>query len=145
MIVKEVMRRTSALGESATLADVLEAIEQTGCETLPVVDSANGEVIVRQLVSVRDLPRLRLVESSAARGHAVGHSVLDLLAAIGRRPGRFPTVDPYASLADAWGLMTDAHLTNLPVVDKREVVGMVSLVVTFSEFPHRSPSASFWP
>jgi CBS domain containing-hemolysin-like protein len=145
MIVKEVMRRASALDESATLGDVLEAIEETGCETLPVVDRANGEVIVRQLVSVRDLPRLRLVQSSAARGHAVGHSVLELLAAIGRRPGRFPTVDPYASLADTWGLMSDAHMTHLPVVDKREVVGMVSLVVTFSEFPHRSPSAGFWP
>jgi hypothetical protein len=24
------------------------------------------------------------------------------------------------------------------------VVGMVSLVVTFSEFPHRSPTAGFW-
>jgi hypothetical protein len=29
-------------------------------------------------------------------------------------------------------------------VDDTAVVGMVSLVVTFSEFPHRSPSAGFW-
>jgi CBS-domain-containing membrane protein len=144
MIVKEVMRRASALDENATLRDVLAAIQETGCETLPVADRANGEVIVRQLVSVRDLPRLRVIEASAERGHAVGHSVLELLAAIGRRPGRFPTVEPYASLVDAWGLMSDAHMTHLPVVDEQEVVGMVSLVVTFSEFPHRSPTAGFW-
>jgi hypothetical protein len=146
MIVKEVMRRASGLDESATLRDVLEAIQQTGCETLPVVAGANGdgELVVRQLVSVRDLPRLRQVEASADRGHAVGHTVLDLLAAIGRQPGRFPTVGPYESLADAWGLMSDAHMTHLPVVDDTAVVGMVSLVVTFSEFPHRSPSAGFW-
>ena len=146
MLVKEVMRRASALGERATLVDVLEAITETGCETLPIVGSSNGngKLVVSQLVSVRDLPRLRVVEASAARGHAVGHSVLDLLGAIGRQPGRFPTVGPYESLADAWGLMSDSHMPHLPVVEKTEVVGMVSLVVTFSEFPHRSPSAGFW-
>jgi CBS domain-containing protein len=146
MVVKEIMRRASGLDESATLSDVLGGILETGCETLPLVQSANGdgELVVRQLVGVRDLPRLRQVEVSAERGHAVGGTVLDLLAAIGRRPGRFPTVGPYESLADAWGLMSDSHLTHLPVVDKTEVVGMVSLVVTFSEFPHHSPSAGFW-
>jgi CBS domain-containing protein len=144
MMVKEVMRRASALGETATLSDVVEAIERTGCETLPVVEQANGSVVVRQLVGVRDLPNLRAVEASASRGHAVGRSVLDLLAAIGRKPGRFPTIGPNAALADAWGLMSDSHLTHLPVMDDRDVIGMVSLVVTFSEFPHRSPSAGFW-
>jgi CBS domain-containing protein len=144
MMVREVMRRASGLPEEATLRDVIEAIQQTGCEALPIVDSSNGEVVVRQLVAVRDLPSLRLVEASATRGHAVGNTVLDLMTAIGRQPGRFPTIDPYAALADAWGLMSDSHLTHLPVVDDREVVGMVSLVVTFSEFPHRSPTAGFW-
>jgi CBS domain-containing protein len=144
MMVKEVMRRAAGLDESATLSDVLQAIERTGCETLPIVERSNGSVVVRQLVGVRDLPYLRTVEASASRGHAVGHSVLDLLAAIGRKPGRFPTIGPNAALADAWGMMSDAHLTHLPVTDDSEVIGMVSLVVTFSEFPHRSPSAGFW-
>jgi CBS-domain-containing membrane protein len=144
MTVKEVMRRASALDEKATLRDVLDAIERTGCETLPVVERSNGSVVVRQLVGVRDLPTLRTVEASATRGHAVGHSVLDLLAAIGRKPGRFPTIGPNAALADAWGLMSDSHLTHLPVLDDHDVIGMVSLVVTFSEFPHRSPAAGFW-
>jgi CBS domain-containing protein len=143
-MVKEVMRRATALDESATLGDVLEAIERTGCEILPVVQTSNGSVVVRQLVGVRDLPCLRTVEASATRGHAVGHSVLDLLAAIGRKPSSFPTIEPTAALADAWGMMSDAHVTHLPVVDGHEVIGMVSLVVTFSEFPHRSPSAGFW-
>jgi signal-transduction protein with cAMP-binding, CBS, and nucleotidyltransferase domain len=144
MMVKEVMRRASGLTREATLPDLLDAIQRTGCEALPIVESSNGDVVVRQLVAVRDLPSLRLVEASATRGHAVGSTVLDLMAALGRRPGRFPTIDPYAALADAWGLMSDAHLTHLPVVEDREVVGMVSLVVTFSEFPHRSPAAGFW-
>jgi CBS domain-containing protein len=144
MMVKEVMRRAQALDGSATLADVVAAIEATGCETLPVVDRSNGSVVVRQLVGVRDLPTLRTVAASANRGHAVGNSVLDLLAAIGRKPGRFPTIAPDAALADAWGMMSDAHMTHLPVMDDRDVIGMVSLVVTFSEFPHRSPSAGFW-
>ena len=144
MIVKEVMRPVSGLDEWATLADVVEAVQETGCETLPIVDSSNGEVVVRQLVAVHDLPKLRLIQASGARGHAVGHTVLELLEAIGRRPGRFPTIGPYSALADAWGLMSDAHLTHLAVVDGRAVVGMVSLVVTFSEFPHRSPAAGFW-
>ena len=144
MMVKEVMRRATALDESATLPDVLAAIEATGCETLPVVERSNGSVVVRQLVGVRDLPNLRTVAASANRGHAVGNSVLDLLAAIGRKPSRIPTIGPNAGLADAWGMMSDAHLTHLPVMDEREVIGMVSLVVTFSEFPHRSPSAGFW-
>jgi CBS domain-containing protein len=144
MVVKEVMRRAAALDEGATLPDVLEAIEQTGCEALPVVERSNGSVVVRQLVSVRDLPYLRSVEASATRGHAIGRTVLDLLAAIGRKPGRFPTIGPNAVLADAWGLMSDERLTHLPVVDGPEVIGMISLVVTFSEFPHRSPAAGFW-
>ncbi len=143
-MVKEVMRRATALDVSATLGDVLEAIGHTGCETLPVVDRSNGSVVVRQLVGVRDLPNLRAVAASAARGHAVGQSVLDLLSAIGRKPGRFPTIGPDAALADAWGLMSDAHLTHLPVLDDHDVIGIVSLVVTFSEFPHRSPTAGFW-
>ena len=144
MVVKEVMRRASALDEGATLADVLESIERTGCEALPVVERSNGSVVVRQIVAVRDLPMLRSVDASATRGHAVGHTVLDLLAAIGRKPGRFPTIGPNATLADAWGLMSDAHLTHLPVADEHDVIGMISLVVTFSEFPHRSPAAGFW-
>jgi CBS domain-containing protein len=144
MLVKEVMRRASALDESATLSDVIGGIERTGCETLPIVERSNGGVVVRQLVGVRDLPNLRAVEASASRGHAVGHSVLDLLAVIGRKPGRIPTIRSDAALADAWGMMSDAHLTHLPVMDDDEVIGMVSLVVTFSEFPHRSPSAGFW-
>lgn len=144
MVVKEVMRRASALDEGATLADVVESIERTGCEALPVVERSNGSVVVRQIVAVRDLPMLRSVDASATRGHAVGHTVLDLLAALGRKPGRFPTIGPNATLADAWGLMSDAHLTHLPVADEHDVIGMISLVVTFSEFPHRSPAAGFW-
>ena len=144
MVVKEVMRKTSALDQGATLPDVLESIERTGCEALPIVERSNGSVVVRQIVAVRDLPTLRSVEASATRGHAVGRTLLDLLAAIGRRPGRFPTIGPNAVLADAWGLMSEAHLTHLPVVDEHDVIGMISLVVTFSEFPHRSPTAGFW-
>jgi CBS domain-containing protein len=144
MVVKEVMRRASALDEGATLPDVLEAIERTGCEALPVVERSNGSLVVRQIVSVRDLPNLRSVEASATRGHAVGRTVLDLLGAIGRKPGRFPTIGPNAALADAWGIMSDERLTHLPVIDGPDVIGMVSLVVTFSEFPHRSPAAGFW-
>ena len=145
MMVKEVMRRASALDEEATLGDVLQEIERTGCEALPVIQRSNGgSPVVCQIVAVRDLPYLRTVAASAMRGHAVGASVLDLLAAIGRKPGRFPTIAPNAALADAWGMMSDAHLTHLPVMDGDDVIGMVSLVVTFSEFPHRSPTAGFW-
>jgi len=144
MMVREVMRRVNALDESATLSEVVEAIETSGCETVPVVQRSNGGVVVCQMVGVRDLPNLRAVDASATRGHAVGRSVLELLAAIGRKPGRLPTIDPHAALADAWGMMSDAHLTHLPVTDGDEVIGIVSLVVTFSEFPHRSPSAGFW-
>ena len=144
MMVREVMRPATALGEDATLDDLLEAIGRTGCEALPIVDSSNGEVVVRQLVAIHDLPQLRLMQDSAERGHAVGHTVMDLLGAIGRRPGRFPTIGPHAGLADAWGVMSESHVTHLPVVDNHEVVGMVSLVVTFSEFPTRSPTAGFW-
>jgi CBS domain-containing protein len=144
MTVKEVMRRAPALDEAATLDDVMAAIERTGCEALPVVQRSNGSSVVCQIVAVRDLPYLRAVAASADRGHAVGHSVLELLAAIGRKPGRFPTITPDAALADAWGVMSDSHLTHLPVSDGEAVIGMVSLVVTFSEFPHRSPTAGFW-
>lgn len=144
MMVKEVMRRATAVPETAGVPDVIQAIAASGCEAIPVVDRSNGDVVVRQLVSVRDLPSLRTVEASATRGHAVGRTVLDLMSALGRRPGRFPTINPDAALADAWGLMSDAHLPHLTVVHGGEVVGMVSLVVTFSEFPHRSPTAGFW-
>src|SRR5262245_53033738 len=144
MMVKEVMRQATGVSETATLPEVIDAITASGCEAIPIVEHSNGEAVVRQLVSVRDLPRLRLVEASATRGHAVGTTVLDLMSALGRRPGRFPTIDPYAALADAWGVMSDSHLPHLPVVDHGEVVGMVSLVVTFSEFPHRSPTAGIW-
>lgn len=138
------MRPVAALGEEATLDDLLDAIGRTGCEAVPIVDSSNGEVVVQQLVAVHDLPRLRLMKDSAERGHAVGHTVMDLLGAMGRRPGRFPTIGPNAALADAWGVMSDSHVTHLPVVENHEVVGMISLVVTFSEFPTRSPTAGFW-
>jgi CBS domain-containing protein len=144
MIVREVMRPATALGEDATLEDLLEAIGRTGCEALPIVESSNGEVVVRQLVAVHDLPHLRLMQDEAERGHAVGHTVMDLLGALGRRPGKFPTIGPRAALADAWGVMSESHVTHLPVVENHEVVGMVSLVVTFSEFPTRSPTAGFW-
>jgi CBS domain-containing protein len=144
MMVKEVMRRASGLGADATLDDLLEGVAESGCDTLPIVDASNGEVIVRQLVGIHDLPKLRTIERSAARGHAVGGTVLGLLEAIGRKPGRVPTIGPHAALADAWGLMSESRLTHLPVVAHRGVVGMVSLVVTFSEFPHRSPTAGFW-
>jgi len=110
-----------------------------------VVESSNGEVAVRQLVALRDLPKLRRIEASASRGHAVGDGVLGLLAALGRRPGRFPTIEPDATLTDAWGIMSDECLTHLPVIENGQVIGMLSLVVTFAEFPLRSPAAGFWP
>lgn len=145
MRVKEVMRRAAALREDATLSDVTKAIETTGCEALPIAAGYNGEgAVVRQLVSVRDLPKLRKIAASGERGHAVGSTVLDLLLALGRQPGDFPTIEPTATLADAWGVMAEECMPHLPVVEDGQVVGMVSLVVTFSEFPHRSPAAGFW-
>ena len=53
--------------------------------------------------------------------------------------------DPDATLADAWGVMSEESIAHLPVVEDEQVIGLVSLVVTFSEFPHRSPAAGFWP
>jgi CBS domain-containing protein len=144
MRVKEVMRPAWGLDPDATLDEAAEAIQATGCEAVPIVDAANGEVIVRQLVALRDLPKLRRIEASAARGHAVGGSALELLGALGRSAGRFPTIEPAATLADAWGAMSEECIAHLAVVENREVVGMISLVVTFSEFPHRSPAAGFW-
>jgi CBS domain-containing protein len=145
MKVKEVMRPAHGLDPGATLADVAEAIQATGCEAVPLVASSNGELVVCQLVTVRDLPNLRRVEASVKRGHALGAGVGDLLRALGRKPGRFPTIDPEATLADAWGVMSEESVAHLPVVEDDRVIGVVSLVVTFSEFPHRSPAAGFWP
>jgi CBS domain-containing protein len=139
------MRRTSGLGEEATLADVAEAIQATGCEAVPLVSSSNGSVVVSQMVTVRDLPNLRRIEASVERGHALGSTVSELLQALGRKPGRVPTIGPEATLADAWGTMSEETIPHLPVVEDEQVIGLVSLVVTFAEFPHRSPAAGFWP
>jgi CBS domain-containing protein len=145
MRVREVMRRTSGLAEEATLADVAEAIQATGCEAVPLVSRSNGSLVVRQLVSVRDLPNLRRIQASVERGHALGSTVSDLLETLGRKPGRLRTIGPDATLADAWGVMSEERNPHLPVVEEGVVVGLVSLVVTFAEFPHRSPAAGFWP
>jgi CBS domain-containing protein len=145
MKVKEIMRRASGLDEAATLADVAEAIQATGCEAVPLVRSSNGSIVVGQLVTVRDLPNLRRIEASVERGHALGSTVWELLQALGRKPGRLPTIGPDATLADAWGVMSQESVAHLPVVEDDEVIGLVSLVVTFAEFPHRSPAAGFWP
>jgi CBS domain-containing protein len=145
MRVRDAMREAWGLDPEATLDDVLEAIQATGCETLPIVGNRSAELVVRQLVSVRDLPKLVQVEASARRGHALGRTVLDLLSVIGRAPGRFPTIDPSATLVDAWGVMSDEGVAHLPVAENSHVIGMLSLSVTFSEFPHRSPAAGFWP
>ena len=143
--VKEVMRRASGLSNEATLGDVAEAIQATGCEAVPLVGSSNGSLVVFQLVTVRDLPNLRRIEASVDRGHALGRTVGELLEALGRKPGRLPTIGPESTLADAWGVMSEECVPHLPVVEDGAVVGLVSLVVTFSEFPHRSPAAGFWP
>jgi CBS domain-containing protein len=145
MKVREVMRRAKGLDENATLADAEEAILASGCEAVPLVASSNGSLVVSQLIAVRDLPNLRRIETSAERGHALGSTVRELLEALGRKSGRLPTIAPDATLADAWGMMSDENTAHLPVVEDGEVVGLVSLVVTFSEFPHRSPAAGFWP
>ena len=140
------MRRVSGLDEEATLADVIEAIQATGCEAVPLVSSPNGGgMVVSQLVTVRDLPNLRRIEASVERGHALGSTVRDLLEALGRKPGRLPTIGPESTLADAWGVMAEGSIPHLPVVEDEQVIGLVSLVVTFAEFPHRSPAAGFWP
>jgi CBS-domain-containing membrane protein len=142
--VREVMRQISGVEEDATLDDVAEAIQETGCEAIPIVASPNGAATVCQLVTVRDLPLLRRIEASIERGHALGGTVLELLEALGRKPRRLPTIGPEATLVDAWGIMSEECVPHLPVVDDAEVVGLLSLVVTFSEFPHRSPAAGFW-
>ena len=145
MRVREVMRRASGLDDEATLADVAEAIQATGCEAVPLVTTSNGSMVVGQLVTVRDLPNLRRIEASVERGHALGSTVSELLEALGRKPGRLPTIGPDATLADAWGVMSEESAPHLPVVEDEQVIGLVSLVVTFAEFPHRSPAAGFWP
>jgi CBS domain-containing protein len=141
------MRPAWGLDVEASLDDVARAMDATGCEALPIVDGSNGygEVHVKQIVSLRDLPKLRRIAASGERGHVVGTTALDLLGALGREAGSFPTIRPDATLADAWGAMSEEGLPHLAVVEGREIVGMVSLVVTFSEFPHRSPAAGFWP
>lgn len=139
------MRRSSGLDQEATLADVAEAIQETGCEAVPLVAQSNGGPVVSQIVTVRDLPNLRRIAASVDRGHALGTTVGELLEALGRKPGKLPTIGPDATLADAWGVMSEEGLPHLPVVDDRQVIGLISLVVTFSEFPHRSPAAGFWP
>jgi CBS domain-containing protein len=143
--VREVMRRASGLAEEATLDDVVEAIQATGCEAVPLTSRSNGHLVVRQLVSVRDLPSLRRIEASVARGHALGSTVSDLLGALGRKPGRLRTIGPNATLADAWGVMSEESIPHIPVIEDGHVIGLVSLVVTFAEFPRRSPAAGFWP
>jgi signal-transduction protein with cAMP-binding, CBS, and nucleotidyltransferase domain len=145
MKVREVMRRASGLDEEATLADVAEAIQATGCEAVPLIANSNGGLVVSQLVTVRDLPNLRRIEASVERGHALGTTVRELLEALGRKSSRLPTIGPDATLADAWGVMSEGSIPHLPVVEDEEVIGLVSLVVTFAEFPHRSPAAGFWP
>src|SRR5439155_17220261 len=62
MKVREVMRTARGIELDATLADAAEAIQASGCEAVPVVDRSNGEVAVRQLVALRDLPKLRRIE-----------------------------------------------------------------------------------
>jgi CBS domain-containing protein len=145
MKVRDVMRRAQALDEDSTLDDLAEAIQVTGCEAIPVIARSNGSLEVCQLVTVRDLPGLRRIEASAERGHALGSTVLELLDTIGRKRRRLPTIGPDATLTDAWGVMSEECLPHLPVVDDAELVGLVSLVVSFSEFPFRSPAAGFWP
>jgi CBS domain-containing protein len=142
--VRDVMRRASALAEEAMLADVVEAIQATGCEAVPLVSSSNRSTVVGQIVTVRDLPSLRRIEASVERGHALGSTVSELLEALGRKAGRLPTIGPDATLADAWGVMAEESAPHLPVVEDEHVIGLVSLVVTFAEFPHRSPAAGFW-
>jgi signal-transduction protein with cAMP-binding, CBS, and nucleotidyltransferase domain len=145
MIVKEVMRIAQPLDEKATLRDAVEAIAESGCEAVPVVRNHRGDPTVLQLVTVRDLPKLRRLAESAARGHAVGRTLLELLDAAGRRAGNFPTIGPEATLGDAWGIMSEECISHLPVIQHGHVIGMVSLTVTWNEFPHRSPAAGFWP
>jgi CBS domain-containing protein len=145
MMVKEVMRSVDPVLADGTLAEAVAAIEASGCEAVPIVGNGYDGPEVRQLVTVRDLPKLRRIEQSADRGHAIGRTVLDLLCAIGRRPDRFPTIAPEASIADAWGVMCESCITHLPVVAGGHVLGMVSLVVSWNEFPHRSPTAALWP
>jgi CBS-domain-containing membrane protein len=144
MRVRDAMRQAWGLDTEVTIEAVVEAIQTTGCETLPIVEGSDDRLAIRQLVSVRDLPRLKQVEASAERGHAVGYTVLEMLSALGRLPGRFPTIDPNATLLDAWGVMSEEGQTHLPVVDHGRVVGMLALVVTISELPHRTPAAGFW-
>jgi CBS domain-containing protein len=143
MTVREVMRAVRAVDERASLDDVIDAIATTGCEAVPIVGTADGEVVVRQLATIRDLPKLRRVADFGTRGHAVGQTVLELLASLGRRPGRFAVIGPNATIADAWGIMCEQCVTHLPVVHDRRVIGMVSLTVTWNEFPRRSPTAGF--
>lgn len=145
MRVREAMQPTWGLDAEVTLDGVVDAMETTGCETLPIVGHPNGELVVHQLVSVRDLPKLKRAQDLAERGHALGSTVLELLAALGRAASRFPTIGPEATLVDAWGLMSEEAVPHVPVVDEDEVVGMLSLVVTFNEFPYRTPAAGFWP
>ena len=143
MIVREAMRPTCPVPQEATLADVLEAIQSSGSEVVPIIGGANGRPVVRQLVGVRDLPKLNELAGLGQRGHALGHTVLDLLALLGRQPSSLPTIGPRATLVDAWGIMSEECMIHLPVIDQGEAIGMISLMVTWSEFPHRSPTAGF--
>lgn len=144
MTVKEVMRPARAVDEQASLADVVDSIAATGCEAVPIVGTVDGEIVVRQLATLRDLPKLRKVADFAARGHVVGQTILELLFSLGRQPGRFAVIGPNATLADAWGIMCEQCVTHLPVVGGGRVIGMVSLTVTWDEFPRRRPAAGFW-
>jgi CBS domain-containing protein len=138
------MRPAIGVPEQGEIADVLEAVVQTGCEVVPVTRNGDGPMRVTALITVADLPKLIHLSRSATRGHAVGRSVAELLAVLGRRPARMETVDPRSSLADAWAVMSETRGVHVPVVDGERIVGVVSLKASWEDFPYLSARAGFF-
>ena len=125
MLVREVMTSPAVtVLQSTTVKDAIELLERYSITAMPVVDT-NGRLV--GMVSEADVIREMVVPDQRAHelpvrpsGPATGARVADVMS-------NHPlTVTGDTELATAAELMTSTVVKSLPVVDREEVVGVIS-------------------
>lgn len=102
-----------SLNERSSVYEALEIMMKNNISALLIMENTT----LKGIFTERDYARKIILQGKASKETCIKEVMTETLL----------TVTPETSISDCMNMMTDRHIRHLPVIDKGEVTGMVSI------------------
>lgn len=102
-----------SLNERSSVYEALEIMMKNNISALLIMENTK----LKGIFTERDYARKIILQGKASKETCIKEAMTETLL----------TVTPETSIPDCMNMMTDRHIRHLPVIDKGEVTGMVSI------------------